>query len=740
MKKALLAILVGFWATSLSYSQSIPDFGKLSKACELWGLIKYFHPDKPGVEFDSAFAHHVPRMLAAGSEEEWEDVLFQWLGILDDPNTLVYLDHGKVFDEGTFYSEFTADSMLMVKISGNKPFEDLSKFNDFYETLLGQISQAKKGLIFDLRNEHPISQEYKGYLDYFIQALDLGTETVPQFKTLYYSGFRPESDYSSGKYSENVIIRNSIEPGDFHQQGLQTAWIVNRYTEMPMTALSHQASGIGFILSDTAYTAGLLPLSGTYHLSEKLTAKFKTKGVVSHSGVGLLADHVYRKDEDPRVIARDFLSDSVKRERVSTGSASQMPKRSDVGSYPDEEYPAVGYRVLAAAKIFTVIETFFPYHEYMDRNWKEVFVESLPDFVNAGDEIEYGLAVAKFYANINDSHGSIYGNKGVNKLLGEAPSPVKVDWIADQVVVTAFRSDSICNANGLEIGDVVTKVNGVTFEDYLANYKKYFAHSNAGYMTQQAAERFVRGPKDGEAVFTILDNNGRYSNKRFTWSNSYNKGYKEFHRLDTITLLSKDIGYADLTRMEEAQTDQMFEKFKETKAIIFDMRGYPNGTAWSIAPRLVEVEDVPLALFRKPEILSPSIKEGDYLANRSYTEFTQTISPSHQWKYKGKTVMLINHKGISQSEHTGLFFEAVNNTVFIGSPTAGANGDVTRFEIPGGISLSFSGQGVWHADGRQLQRKGLQPHVLVTETREGIRNGKDEVLDKALEWISENVK
>jgi hypothetical protein len=33
-------------------------------------------------------------------------------------------------------------------------------------------------------------------------------------------------------------------------------------------------------------------------------------------------------------------------------------------------------------------------------------------------------------------------------------------------------------------------------------------------------------------------------------------------------------------------SDAIFEKFKDTKGIIFDMRGYPRGTAWAIAPRI----------------------------------------------------------------------------------------------------------------------------------------------------------
>ena len=54
--------------------------------------------------------------------------------------------------------------------------------------------------------------------------------------------------------------------------------------------------------------------------------------------------------------------------------------------------------------------------------------------------------------------------------------------------------------------------------------------------------------------------------------------------------------------------------------------------------------------------------------------------------------------------------------------------------------MYFSGQGVWHADGRPLQRLGLQPDVEVHPTLAGIRAGKDEVLDKAVEFLQQELK
>ena len=70
-----------------------------------------------------------------------------------------------------------------------------------------------------------------------------------------------------------------------------------------------------------------------------------------------------------------------------------------------------------------------------------------------------------------------------------------------------------------------------------------------------------------------------------------------------------------------------------------------------------------------------------------------------------------------------------------GSPTAGASGDVTAFWAPGGIRIKFSGLSTMHADGRQLQRVGLQPDVEVRPTITGIRAGEDEVLDRAIQYV-----
>lgn len=99
--------------------------------------------------------------------------------------------------------------------------------------------------------------------------------------------------------------------------------------------------------------------------------------------------------------------------------------------------------------------------------------------------------------------------------------------------------------------------------------------------------------------------------------------------------------------------------------------------------------------------------------------------------------MLIDERAMSQAEHTGLFLRAANGTKFIGSPTAGANGEIMTFSAPGGISIGFSGQSVKFPDGKQLQRIGLVPDIEVKPTIKAIREGRDELIERSLRYLSQ---
>jgi len=103
--------------------------------------------------------------------------------------------------------------------------------------------------------------------------------------------------------------------------------------------------------------------------------------------------------------------------------------------------------------------------------------------------------------------------------------------------------------------------------------------------------------------------------------------------------------------------------------------------------------------------------------------------------YDGKVVILVNNKTQSNAEYTVMSFHGGTNVTVIGSTTAGADGNVSHFVLPGNIHTSFSGIGIYYPNGAETQRVGVKIDVPIVPTIAGIKAGKDELLEKAIELI-----
>ncbi|KFF75378.1 hypothetical protein HX13_04040 [Chryseobacterium sp. P1-3] len=98
---------------------------------------------------------------------------------------------------------------------------------------------------------------------------------------------------------------------------------------------------------------------------------------------------------------------------------------------------------------------------------------------------------------------------------------------------------------------------------------------------------------------------------------------------------------------------------------------------------------------------------------------------------------MVNESTQSQAETTVMMLKQHPKAKVIGSNTSGANGDVITFKIAG-LDTRFTGLGAYYPDGRETQRIGIIPDIIVRPTIEGLKEGKDEVLERALHYIKTN--
>lgn len=389
--------------------------------------------------------------------------------------------------------------------------------------------------------------------------------------------------------------------------------------------------------------------------------------------------------------------------------------------YKDFEFPDTNYRLLSLFKYWNIIEYFFPYKYLTDQKWDEVLFEMIPKYKDAKNATEYQLVLFETVIKLDDTHANFYSNK-IHEYFGKKYIPAKFNLIDNKAVITGFYNDSLAKENDLRLGDILEKENDNDVVKKMIETSKYVNGSNNNTKAKNYDFLIFNGSTDSIKITInrdgtkLLKTVGRYDEKKF---NSRKEIIPEKFRL-----LDNNIGYINMGVLEMDDVEKMMDSFKSTKAIIIDFRNYPKFAPYLLARRLIKTEKE-FAKLTEPDLSYPS---------KFKWKKTQTITPIRNQFYNGKIIILVNEETQSAAEHSTMMLQTGENTITIGSQTAGADGNVSLAEFIGFKSY-ISGLGVFYPDGTETQRKGVKIDVEVRPTIKGILEGKDEILEKAIELI-----
>jgi C-terminal processing protease CtpA/Prc len=102
-------------------------------------------------------------------------------------------------------------------------------------------------------------------------------------------------------------------------------------------------------------------------------------------------------------------------------------------------------------------------------------------------------------------------------------------------------------------------------------------------------------------------------------------------------------------------------------------------------------------------------------------------------------IVLIDERTQGAAERLALALESATTVTFVGSQSAGAASLPVPLELPGALTVGIPVVEVRRGDGGQLQRVGITPAVDARPTTRGIRNRDDEVLQRAQQWIAQQL-
>ncbi|MDF0716920.1 S41 family peptidase [Muricauda sp. 334s03] len=386
---------------------------------------------------------------------------------------------------------------------------------------------------------------------------------------------------------------------------------------------------------------------------------------------------------------------------------------SDLELSPDD----LAFRLGNIINVYNVFQHFYPYYDVVGTNWNQDLNSALNRSYQDSTLQDHLVTLQKFTAKLKDGHVRVSASNNQ-----KYSPPISWEWIGDKLVVTEVYATV-----PLKVGDVITHINGLSSKTYFDEVESRISAGTKGWLDYRAKTESLKGVKDSELVVKV-------NNKEVTLVRDHDlrsKGTKGKIK-DRYKIYDDGVVYINLDVIEMDTINQLMPQLENSKAIICDLRGYPKGNHDFIS-HLLKSKDTTMGWMSVPRIVAPNRENLD-----EFEQFQWNMPTMEPYLGDKNVIFITDGRAISYAESYMGYIEGYDLATIIGQPTAGTNGNINYFDLPGKIRIVWTGMKVVKHDGTQHHAIGVLPDIYLTKTIEGVKQGKDEFLEKALKLARNN--
>jgi len=409
-----------------------------------------------------------------------------------------------------------------------------------------------------------------------------------------------------------------------------------------------------------------------------------------------------------------------------------------------------GYRLLSLFRYWNVIEYYFPSKYITDNKWDVILTKFIPLFIKSKDRLEYKSVCYLLFSEINDTHA--YYSSKLNEFIGTKTAPLALRFVEDKPIIVDFYIDKSKNRNGgknklvnyvvpineeklekksipnLKIGDEVVMINHNSIDTLLSFVRLHTSNSNESAFRRNAVNDIIKTQNDN---ICITYRRGLIEKDTVFRSVELKQYLDWVIKIDDIKrpeykLLNNTIGYIYPGNYSGSKDREIRNMLQNSKALIIDMRCYPKHGFFKFILKYLVPNNKCFAQNNIPEPKLP----GSF---RMVKDRNRCFSIN---KHRGKLVIIVDENTQSHAEYVTMALQTIPRSFVIGSTTAGADGNMSFLDLPYYENTTFSGHGVYYPDGTQTQRVGIKIDKVVKPTIQGYIEGRDELLEKAIEFIN----
>jgi hypothetical protein len=368
--------------------------------------------------------------------------------------------------------------------------------------------------------------------------------------------------------------------------------------------------------------------------------------------------------------------------------------------------------------LWNVLQHFYPYFDVVRVNWPAELRAALRDAAEDRDEAAFLRTLRLMIVSIEDGHGSV----SHPALMRRAYLPILWRAIGDALVVTTIDE----TVTDLNVGDEVVAIDGKPVLQALRDTEALISGSTPQWRRWTALRHLLAGQDGTQAALTIR--NADASTRTVSLTRTIRPEPLREKRPGKTVELKPGLWYVDFVEtFKDPDFEASLEKLANARGIVFDVRGYPrlgSKPLQHLIDGIAESARWNIPILRRPDFQGVEWNtDGRWIMEPLTPRLTKNI------------VFLTDGRAISYAESWMGIVEAYNLGEIVGETTAGTNGNVNIVPLPGGYRVVFTGMKTLKHDGSRHHGIGIAPTVPVSPTLAGIRAGRDEQLEKALEIL-----
>jgi hypothetical protein len=377
-------------------------------------------------------------------------------------------------------------------------------------------------------------------------------------------------------------------------------------------------------------------------------------------------------------------------------------------------------RLAAVAMAWCVFEHFYPYFDVVEVDWPGELRRALAAAAVAADDDALAVVLERLVARLQDGHGAVVWHQQPQTFL-----PIAVRFVGSDLVVLASK-DPV-----LRPGDVVLSIDDRSIAAISDELRRRTSAATRGFADFLIATQLTMFASADPAILKVRRVDGSIADLRLARTSDYFHA-EEPRRPAAGAELAPGIVYFDLNGAEDGALAEVLPTLTAAKGVVFDLRGYPGSAGYTLLTHLISARATS-ARWNVPVVTRPGREHW------AWDESGRWDLRPQQPHIGGKVAFLTDGRAVSYAESVMGIVEAYQLGAIVGSATAGTNGNVNLFDLPGGFTIAWTGMRVLKHDGGRHHGVGIVPTVPAEPTVAGIAAGRDEVLERAIAVLQQQI-